>query len=344
MPILPSRLGHFALALCLVIASTAAGAVDITNHDASKSPTEVRIWFQENPQHVDNGNDLSVTELRDGTSTPQVITYYKCTDLSGADCTYQEPVPPRGPIHVSFLIDTSGSMAGPYIVSAKSAAISIINNALRSGDSARLRYFSNGQPAMWPSAGPTTDLTALKNAVNALSTATTTPLFSTLYATLDKLPAGYPRYVISISDGVDNASTHTFAQVKSKIISTGAPIYAIFANGAINTSPGGTCGVNGGLPPCTEPNPAYQAVYCNWNTDFYHSDYTRICWDPYMAGLPDNVLVDGGESFPTETIGSQTYWFVKYMRFLGYPAGGGTTTATNPMARFAQEVPSVPCC
>lgn len=105
-------------------------------------------------------------------------------------------------------------------------------------------YPDNGFTATHVLADWTTDDDAVSTAADALSSYSTTPLWDSLYETLDTLAADAPsttttsgdsglastewgRGLVVASDGSDNISVHTLDEVVAKATSLGIPVHAI---------------------------------------------------------------------------------------------------------------------
>ena len=131
------------------------------------------------------------------------------------------------PVSFAFLLDTSGSMGmGNKLENAKNAVRSIVRNRLE-GDDFALFAFSEGEVRMVTdfSADPTKLIAALWG----LEASGQTALFDAVAATPGKMMAGRnnKRAILLFTDGVDNASSLTAAQMAEILQRVSVPVYPI---------------------------------------------------------------------------------------------------------------------
>lgn len=177
---------------------------------------------------------------------PTVKAYVIVTDQSGApitgltagNFTVKEDGITRTPISVSTVggassaisaamtLDYSGSMSGTPITDLETAANSFINN-LGAYDAMEIIKFSTDVETVQTF---TTDKSLLAAAVNASwsSAGGTTAFYDSVYVALTDTSARPGRKaVIAMTDGVDNASSHTISQVITYATALGIPVYTI---------------------------------------------------------------------------------------------------------------------
>ena len=131
------------------------------------------------------------------------------------------------PVSFAFLVDTSGSMGmGKKLENAKNAIRTIIRNRLE-GDDFALFAFSEGEVRVVTdfSADPTKLIQSLWD----LEASGQTALFDAVAATPGKMMAGKnnKRAILLFTDGVDNASTLTAAQMAEILQRVSVPVYPI---------------------------------------------------------------------------------------------------------------------
>jgi len=160
------------------------------------------------------------------------------TGLTSSNFTVKEDGIARTPISVSTVggissaisaamtLDYSGSMSGTPITDLETAANGFINN-LGAYDAMEIIKFSTDVETVQPF---TTDKTLLADAVNASwsSAGGTTAFYDSVYVALTDTSARSGRKaVIAMTDGVDNASSHTISQVITYATALGIPVYTI---------------------------------------------------------------------------------------------------------------------
>jgi len=131
------------------------------------------------------------------------------------------------PVSFAFLLDTSGSMGmGGKLENAKNAVRSIVRNRLE-GDDFALFAFSEGEVRLVTDFSP--DPTKLIAALWDLEASGQTALFDAVAATPGKMMAGRnnKRAILLFTDGVDNASSLTAAQMAEILQRVSVPVYPI---------------------------------------------------------------------------------------------------------------------
>ncbi len=129
------------------------------------------------------------------------------------------------PLTTMLVMDKSGSMAyGQKLESAKAAAIAYVNQ-MRPTDEAGLISFDTEITYVQPT---TTGHEALKNAINGLATGSDTAMYDAVYEAIDLLQnISGRKAIIVLTDGMDNRSTHTAAELIERIGPAGLSISTI---------------------------------------------------------------------------------------------------------------------
>lgn len=131
------------------------------------------------------------------------------------------------PVSFAFLLDTSGSMGiANKLENAKNAIRSIVRNRLE-GDDFALFAFSEGEVRVVTDFSA--DTTKLVRALWDLEASGQTALFDAVAATPGKMMAGRnnKRAILLFTDGVDNASVLTAAQMAEILQRVSVPVYTI---------------------------------------------------------------------------------------------------------------------
>jgi Ca-activated chloride channel family protein len=131
------------------------------------------------------------------------------------------------PVSFAFLLDTSGSMGiANKLENAKNAIRSIVRNRLE-GDDFALFAFSEGELRVVTDFSA--DTTKLVRALWDLEASGQTALFDAVAATPGKMMAGRnnKRAILLFTDGVDNASVLTAAQMAEILQRVSVPVYTI---------------------------------------------------------------------------------------------------------------------
>ncbi|MCL4547533.1 MAG: VWA domain-containing protein [Bacteroidetes bacterium] len=180
----------------------------------------------------------------DASSCPFVKSYVTVTDLNGVpiagltssnftvleDNITQSPVTVTtagstgSAISVALVIDRSGSMSGTPLSDAKTAANSFVDN-MQSNDKGAVISFDN---TITVNQGFTTDKTVLKTAINNLVSGSTTAIYDAIYQAVDltKVETGR-KAIILMTDGGDNASSHSMTDAINYAVQNSLPVYTI---------------------------------------------------------------------------------------------------------------------
>jgi VWFA-related protein len=196
------------------------------------------------PALAQDTEPLTVTITQVDTSAfPTVKVYISVTDSAGEPAPVDtgriqlfengKPITPTdvsgigdsAPLTTMLVMDISGSMAyGQKLESAKTAAIAYVNQ-MRPTDEAGLISFDTKITYVQPT---TTDHEALKNAINGLATGDDTAMYDAVYEAIDLLQnIGGRKAIIVLTDGMDNRSTHTAAELIERIGPAGLSISTI---------------------------------------------------------------------------------------------------------------------
>ena len=195
---------------------------------------------------VSNQIQLTYNQI-DASALPTIKSYVTVTDNNGSpisglttsNFTVSENSTTRTPItvtpvgstgtaiSVALVIDRSGSMSGQPLTDAQTAAVSFVNN-MQSNDQGALISFDN---VVVTNQTFTTDKNALKNAINALVSGNTTAIYDAVYQAVDltKVQTGR-KAIILMTDGGDNASTHSMSDAINYAIQASLPVYTIGLN------------------------------------------------------------------------------------------------------------------
>lgn len=137
---------------------------------------------------------------------------------------------------VVLVIDTSGSMAGPPLDSAREAAIRFVDSLLAS-DQATIIPFAD---AVGPASPLSGDKQVLAQAIQGLQAVGSTALYdAVVIGVRTAREAPLPRkVVILLTDGEDYGSRSTFSQEESlaEAAATGVPVFAVALGEAVNTA------------------------------------------------------------------------------------------------------------
>jgi|GEM_PF-84775 len=194
------------------------------------------------PAVGDEGIRIGVTQV-DVSAFPQVRIVAAVTDAQGkpvrgltaADLTINEGGTPleatvelasrASPVALALVLDTSGSMGGRPLADAKAAMISLIQ-ALGPADQAAVITFAVDVRVVQ---GLTGDKTALIAATNGASAAGDTAIYDALSAaeTVLRPATGARRAIVLLTDGIDNSSRLSRANVLGAIAGAALPAYVI---------------------------------------------------------------------------------------------------------------------
>ncbi|MEW5843478.1 MAG: VWA domain-containing protein, partial [Bacteroidota bacterium] len=191
------------------------------------------------------GSNLILTYNQiDASTCPTVKSYVTVTDLNGTPITgltnsnftvtednaTQSPISVTSAgssgsaISVALVIDRSGSMSGTPLTNAKTAANSFVDN-MQSNDKGAVISFDN---TITVNQGFTSDKTVLKTAINNIVSGNTTAIYDAIYQAVDltKVQTGR-KAIVLMTDGGDNASTHSIADAINYAIQASLPVYTI---------------------------------------------------------------------------------------------------------------------
>jgi Ca-activated chloride channel homolog len=198
---------------------------------------------QDDPQPQTDGYTPVVGQV-DTSNYPEVSVYVSVTDTNGnpistlrdEDFTLLENGEPveitevfqageQGPVTVILAIDRSGSMLDlGKIEAAKQAALAFVDQ-MRSEDQTGVVVFNTQVEVVQPI---TSDKDALRSAINGIQAFSDTAMYDALDQSLAQLQGVEGRkVVILLSDGLDNASRHSFDEVMTLVNQTEASIYPI---------------------------------------------------------------------------------------------------------------------
>ena len=223
----PNKLSRFILTLILL---SFTGLQPLSQVAAQSDETQVRIT------QVDNSQFPNVTVYVSATNaTGEPVGIDPETIQIHENGQVMEPVDVKGggavvggeaiPVTTMLVIDISGSMdKNDKIGAAKEAAKSYVNG-MRSGDQAGLITYDTQVYTVQPI---TTDVAALTSAIDGLQTGSDTAMYNALIEAEKALESVSGRKaIIVLTDGMDNQSSSTAADVISGISESGLSISAI---------------------------------------------------------------------------------------------------------------------
>lgn len=181
-------------------------AVDLTGRSA-----EVRLSTRDLPNGV-GADPSSIRAVVDGTEVPVTVDVARM----------QKPTPPR----VIMVVDTSGSMAGQNLEEVRKALSAFVADTAPTVQLGLLSYAT--KPALL--VAPTSDRSRLLGAIAGLRAEGETSLYDAVDAGLAALGPQGDRRLIVLSDGEDNNSQRTLAQVVEAERRSGAIVDAIGFN------------------------------------------------------------------------------------------------------------------
>ena len=142
-----------------------------------------------------------------------------------ADASVSSLAGERGPIDAVLLVDTSGSMAGAPLESAKAAASSFVDQM---GELDRIAVVAfSSEPVLV--LGFTSDRSAIAAAVNGLRAEGETALYDglALAARIARDGGSAERYIVALSDGGDTMSINSADGAIAALLDAEAPVYAV---------------------------------------------------------------------------------------------------------------------
>jgi Mg-chelatase subunit ChlD len=149
------------------------------------------------------------------------------TDTTDVDTTDTLAVPH---FSVTLAFDATGSMAGPGNATAKHGALLFIDSLDGVSDEAAVLWFNS---VVTEQQGMTHDTALLRSAVNAIPAAGATAVYDAIYVAVSRTVANgvnARRRVIVFSDGGDNSSAHSAADVIPYATANGIPVSVIFCH------------------------------------------------------------------------------------------------------------------
>lgn len=249
--------------IALIVALCIAGAVLLFMNQGGSSSSSVEPGAQDGGA---SGDAAPKTQLNmhvsqvDNAAFPKVTLYAQLADESGAEVSSIDssqltvveldgnggmheasldevaPVAEGDAMNINLVLDQSDSMTSEgKMDNAKSAANSFIDEIVQSGSSSAEitafdDYVYNRQPF-------TTEETLLRSAVESLTPNGDTALYDALYWALQRtnLKSG-SRVVIAFTDGEENASQYSMADVEELSRLTGIPVYIVGIGGDVDVS------------------------------------------------------------------------------------------------------------
>jgi VWFA-related protein len=136
-------------------------------------------------------------------------------------------------VAASLALDYSGSMGAAAITDMENAAVEFINQ-LTAEDVGEIIKFANGIETAQSFTSNKADLIAAVNAPTGLNTSRTKFYDSVYQAITDTSLQGGRKAVIGMTDGQDNASVHSAADVISHAQSGGVPVFTIGLGKSVN--------------------------------------------------------------------------------------------------------------
>ena len=197
-------------------------------------------WAPVRPQVEDL--TVRVTQV-DRSRFPQVTVYVSATDAAGAPVPFSadevrieedgvavelsavEGISAVGPLSTLLVVDVSGSMAVAGKLDAAKAAAQAYVGQMRPGDQAGLVAFDVEVDYVQPLTG---DRQALRQAIDGLTARRDTAMYDALIRATEILrPASGRKAVLVLTDGMDNSSRATLADVLAGISPAGLSISTI---------------------------------------------------------------------------------------------------------------------
>jgi tight adherence protein B len=198
--------GLFLAASAQRAGSVGESAVDIIDVDSSNYPDTV-VTVSVSREFADQDLSTGAFALAEG-GIPRDVT-----------ATFLQK-----PIEVVLVIDTSGSMTGPPLDSAKAAAVDFLGKI---PENANVAVVGFGQTPML-AAPLTTDRGAIVNAIGSLFADGETAMFDAVNAAVVQFSeADAQRFVVLLSDGTDTVSGATFEEAALALSSSESTFYAV---------------------------------------------------------------------------------------------------------------------
>lgn len=224
----------------------------------------------------------------------------------------------REALKVDLVADVSGSMEGQPIADARSIMNDFIDSMqFDAGDEAELTSFSTGVRLEQEF---TKDAISLHRAVNGLSTDSQTSLYDALYTAVERVAAqSGARCVIAFTDGLDNHSSVTLAEVEEFATRYHVPVFIIGVGDSDYSSLSELASKTGGtyynVSDITSMSSIYDEIYraekdlylleyddasgagvseaTNIRVGYAGSDYTGSCDYSYTPNVLNNVQGKG---------------------------------------------------
>jgi uncharacterized protein YegL len=208
---------------------------DTTTTDTSATITQIQVGSSSEVDGYVSFTDQDGTPITGlntfNFSIEESLDQSAWQDLSSGSITVTTASASGQAISTALTMDYSGSMSSTDVDNMETATKSFINN-LNAGDQAKVIKF-NTSVSSYPSSGFSSNKTDLVGFVDS-STPTSAGGSTALYdavsdgiSALDGLSGAGLRAAIAFTDGNDNASTVTEAQLISESNSTGIPIYSV---------------------------------------------------------------------------------------------------------------------
>ncbi|MCR4892273.1 MAG: VWA domain-containing protein [Lachnospiraceae bacterium] len=238
-------------------AEEAAPAGDVADSD-DPSRGSVSFGKDEKPPYTGPKTpvDINVRQV-DNTSFPKITFYANVTDKQGnsiqnlkeSDFNVQEiegdgslvdidvekiyQVMDKGRVNVNMVMDKSGSMDGYRMENAKNAAVTFLDK-IKERDKVEIISFDD---YVYLEQNFTENITLAANAIYNMVPNGSTALYDALYSGIyDTYYQDGAKCVIGFTDGIENASSHTFNEVVALSQETGIPVFIIGVGEAYDSS------------------------------------------------------------------------------------------------------------
>jgi VWFA-related protein len=195
-------------------------------------------------------------------------------------------------VSVALVLDNSGSMAGQPLGDSHQAA-NVFIDQLEAGDSAAIIKFGTTVSLVQRF---TSDKEALHSAVNGVFDGFgDTAFYSAIHRALhESIMQGGTRAVVALTDGADNASSHSLPQVIEYANRVGIPVFVIGLGNVSEEALASLAEETGGQYYYAPDSSALGAIYdeisriaANW----YQADYVTSNFDPSAPPYPRSVTV-----------------------------------------------------
>lgn len=142
----------------------------------------------------------------------------------------------RCPISAALVFDNSGSMTGQPIIDARNAGHTFVLNLDGANDEACIISFDKNVTVLQEI---TSDVPLLRSAIQNITAGGSTALWSGVYAGVQKIATDGVnpcRAVVVLSDGMDNASIHTPADVIALARANAIPVFTIGLGASVDST------------------------------------------------------------------------------------------------------------